>query len=120
MDANTIIAAKAGVMDFTKALCNVMALSGIRVNCIVPGVIETDMNEELSDYDRQLIGEQTSLGTIGLPDHIAQAALFLAQNQFIAGEILNVNGLDDYTAGELDEGIGDVGWLPLGNPEPLT
>ncbi len=78
------------------------------------------MNEELSDYDRQLIGEQTSLGTIGLPDHIAQAALFLAQNQFIAGEILNVNGLDDYTAGELDEGIGDVGWLPLGNPEPLT
>ncbi|HHY62423.1 MAG: 3-oxoacyl-ACP reductase FabG [Bacillota bacterium] len=85
-------AAKAGVIGFTKALAKEMAPSGIRVNCIAPGVIETDMNKELSDYDRQLIKEQTPLGTIGLPDHIAQAALFLAENQFITGEILNVNG----------------------------
>lgn len=85
-------AAKAGVIGFTKALAKEMAPSGIRVNCIAPGVIETDMSKELSDYDRQLIKEQTPLGTIGLPDHIAQAALFLAENQFITGEILNVNG----------------------------
>ena len=92
MDADTIIAAKARVIDSTKALAKEMAPSRIRVNCIAPGVIETDMNKELSDYDRQLIKEQTPLGTIGLPDHIAQAALFLAENQFITGEILNVNG----------------------------
>ncbi|HAI86014.1 MAG TPA: 3-oxoacyl-ACP reductase [Firmicutes bacterium] len=85
-------AAKAGVIGFTKALAKEMAPSGIRVNCIAPGVIETDMNRDLSGSDRQLIIEQTPLGMIGLPDHIAQAALFLAENQFVTGETLNVNG----------------------------
>lgn len=85
-------AAKAGVIGFTKALAKEMAPSGIRVNCIAPGVIDTDMNRDLSGSDRQLIIEQTPLGMIGLPDHIARAALFLAENEFITGEVLNVNG----------------------------
>ena len=80
------------MIGFTKALAKEMAPSGIRVNCIAPGVIETDMNRDLSGSDRQLIIEQTPLGMIGLPDHIAQAALFLAENQFVTGETLNVNG----------------------------
>ncbi len=84
--------AKAGMIGFTKALAKEMAPSGIRVNCVAPGVIETDMNKDFSDSDRQLIKDQTPLGRIGLPEHIARAALFLAEDEFITGEVLNVNG----------------------------
>lgn len=85
-------AAKAGMIGFTKALAKEMAPSGIRVNCIAPGVIETDMNKDLSNSDRQLIIEQTPLGMIGLPNHIARAVLFFVEDEFITGEILNING----------------------------
>lgn len=85
-------AAKAGIIGFTKALAKEMAPSGIRVNCIAPGVIDTDMNSDLSEADRQLLKEQTPLGMIGLPAHIGRAALFLVENEFVTGEILNING----------------------------
>jgi len=85
-------AAKAGMIGFTKALAKEMAPSGIQVNCIAPGVIDTDMNRDLSESDLQRIKEQTPIGTIGLPEHIAEAALFLVKNDFITGEVLNING----------------------------
>ena len=85
-------AAKAGMIGFTKALAKELAPSGIRVNCIAPGVIDTGMNNELHDADLEQLKEQTPLGTIGQPDHVVQAAFFLAENEFITGEILNING----------------------------
>ena len=85
-------AAKAGVIGFTKALAKEMAPSGIQVNCIAPGVINTDMLKGLSEADRLFLKEQTPMGTIGLPEDVAKTALFLTENEFITGEVLNVNG----------------------------
>jgi 3-oxoacyl-[acyl-carrier protein] reductase len=85
-------AAKAGIIGFTKALAKEMAPSGIQVNCIAPGVIDTDMNKDLSECDRRLVIEQIPMGIIGLPEHIAKAVMFLAEDEFITGEVLNING----------------------------
>lgn len=85
-------ASKAGMIGLTKALAKELGPSGIRVNCIAPGVIETDMNNDLTGEDRELIIKQTPLEMIGDSEHIAQAALFLVKNEFITGEILNING----------------------------
>lgn len=85
-------AAKAGLIGLTKALAKELGPSGIRVNCIAPGIIDTDMTRALSDTERQALIEATPLGQTGLPRDIARAALFLAANDFITGEVLNVNG----------------------------
>lgn len=85
-------AAKAGIIGFTKALAKEMAPLGIQVNCIAPGVIETDMIADLGAADRAVVIEETPLGSIGLPADIAKTALFLAEDAFITGEVLNVNG----------------------------
>ncbi len=87
-------AAKAGIIGLTKALAMEEGLSGITVNCIAPGVIMTDMNSHLSDDDIIALKNDTPTGTIGTPDDIAQAALFLANENasFITGQVLGVNG----------------------------
>jgi len=85
-------AAKAGVIGLTKALAKELGPSGICVSCIAPGVIETDMTSDLSSDDKNALIEQTPAGRIGLPGDIAGAALFLAENSFITGEVINVNG----------------------------
>ena len=85
-------AAKAGVIGLTKALAKELGPSGICVNCIAPGVIKTDMTSDLSSDDKNALIEQTPAGRIGLPGDIAGAALFLAENSFITGEVINVNG----------------------------
>lgn len=86
--------AKAGVIGLTKALAKEVAPSGIRVNCIAPGVIMTDM---MSSFDEQVINElkeETPLQKLGTPKNIADAAVFLASSkaEFITGQILGVNG----------------------------
>ena len=87
-------AAKAGVIGFTKALAKEVGPSGIRVNCVAPGVIDTDMNRELSADDRSALREETPLEAIGRPEDAAQAVSFLLSERasFITGEVLNVNG----------------------------
>lgn len=87
-------AAKAGVIGLTKALAKEVGLSGIRVNCICPGVVMTDM---MKDFDAQTIGslkEETPLNALGTPKDIADAAVFLCSSKakFITGQILGVNG----------------------------
>ena len=87
-------ASKAGVIGLTKALAKEVAPSGIRVNCIAPGVIMTDM---MSGYDDETIEElkvETPLQRLGTPEDIASAALFLASDEasFITGQSLGVNG----------------------------
>ena len=85
-------AAKAGVIGLTQALAMEEGPSGIRVNCIAPGVIDTPMNSRLSEAELAALAEETPLGRLGLPEEVAQAAVLLAENQFITGQTLGVNG----------------------------
>lgn len=85
-------AAKAGVIGLTKALAREEGPSGIRVNCISPGLIESGMNARLSAVDQAAFADETSLGRAGLPEEVAHAAVFLAENPYITGEILRIDG----------------------------
>ncbi len=87
-------ASKGAVIALSKALAQELAPSGIRVNCVAPGVIDTDMIANLSPSDRLELAVQTPLGRIGTPDEIAQAVSFLLGDQarFITGQVLGVNG----------------------------
>lgn len=87
-------ATKAALIGMTKALAKEVGPSGITVNCIAPGVIDTDMNAALSDDDLSVLKDETPLMRIGTPREVAAAALFLAGDDaaFITGAVLNVNG----------------------------
>lgn len=87
-------AAKAGVIGMTKALAKEVGLSGIRVNCIAPGVIMTDMMKGFDEEALAELREETPLGKLGTPAEIAEAAAFLCSEKanFITGQILGVNG----------------------------
>ena len=85
---------KAALIGMTKALAKELGPSGITVNAIAPGVIDTDMNRQLSEEDMNALADETPLMRIGSPIDVARAALFLASDSadFITGEILNVSG----------------------------
>lgn len=85
-------AAKGAVISMTKALAKELAPSGIRVNAVSPGVIDTDMNAHLTEDDKNALCEETPLGRIGKPEEVAQALLYLAEAEFVTGQILSVNG----------------------------
>ena len=87
-------ASKAGLIGFTKALAKELAPSGIRVNCISPGVIDTDMNSELSSTDIKKLIDEIPLNRIGTPDDIAKAVKFLISDnaKYITGQIIGING----------------------------
>ena len=76
----------------TKALAKELAPSGIRVNCLCPGVIETDMVSHLGNEALQALAEETPLGRLGTADEVAQAMLYLSNASFVTGQILGVNG----------------------------
>lgn len=87
-------ATKAALIGFTKALAQEVAPSGIRVNCIAPGVIRTNMLNGYDAQTMQTLAEETPLGRLGTPEDIAAAAAFLCSEQaaFITGQVLGVNG----------------------------
>lgn len=85
-------ASKAAVIGLTKALAKEVGPSGVRVNCVSPGVISTPMNSDLTEEDILSLREETPLLRIGTPEEIAQAVLFLTENTFITGQVLGVNG----------------------------
>ena len=87
-------ASKAGLIGLTKALAKEVAPSNIRVNCITPGAIDTDMNSHLSVEDIEQIKNETPLGRLGTCEDIVNAMLFLADDgaSFITGQVLGVNG----------------------------
>lgn len=87
-------AAKAGVIGLTKALSKELAPSNIRVNCICPGVISTDMMKDFSEEDIAALCEETPMGRLGSPKEIADAVSFMCSDRatFITGQILGVNG----------------------------
>lgn len=87
-------ATKAALIGFTKALAKEVGPSGITVNAIAPGFIDTDMNSSLDGDTRAAIIDETPIGRVGEPCDVASAALFLASDaaSFITGEIMNLSG----------------------------
>lgn len=87
-------AAKAGIIGLTQALAKELGPSGIRVNCVAPGVIATEMNGHLTREDLTALEDETPLGRIGKPEEVAKAIQFLAgeESSFITGQVLRVDG----------------------------
>ena len=87
-------AAKAGVIGLTKALAKEVGPSGVTVNCVAPGVIETEMNGLLSQETKDALAEETPLERMGTPRDVAEAIWFLASEagSFFTGQVLAPNG----------------------------
>ena len=87
-------ATKAAVIGLTKALAKELGPSGIRVNCVAPGVVETEMTAALPASDFAALQAETPLGMIGLPDDVAQLVAFLVSERarFITGQVISPNG----------------------------
>lgn len=86
-------AAKAGVIGFTKALAAEVASAGIRVNCIAPGAVDTEMNRKLGEETIASVCEETPLGRLGTPEEIAKSIFFLAEEAgFATGQVFSPNG----------------------------
>ncbi|MBQ2672189.1 MAG: glucose 1-dehydrogenase [Clostridia bacterium] len=87
-------ASKAAVIGFTKALAKEVGPSGINVNCVAPGVIDTDMNKNLSKEDIKKLIDNTPLMRLGTPEDIANVTAFLCSEEanFITGQVINSDG----------------------------
>ena len=87
-------AAKAGVIGLTQALARELGPSGITVNCVAPGVIDTQMNAHLGAGALQELADETPLGRLGTPEDVANTLLFLASPQaaFLTGQVVGVDG----------------------------
>lgn len=85
-------AAKSGVNGLTKALAKELGLSNIRVNAIAPGVIDTDMNKELSDETIDMLKEEIPLNKIGKPEDVCKCINWLIEDEFTTGQIISING----------------------------
>lgn len=87
-------ASKAGVIGLTKALAREVGPSGIRVNCVSPGLIDTDMNRSVDAAALSEIEAETPLCRMGTPDEVARVIKFLASEDasYITGQIVGVNG----------------------------
>lgn len=87
-------ASKAALIGLTKALAKEVGPSGIRINCVSPGVIRTPMTAPLGAETLDALADETPLCRIGTPEEVAAAVTFLAGNEasFITGQVLGVNG----------------------------
>ena len=85
-------ATKGAVIALTKALAKELGPSGIRVNCVAPGVILTDMCAEVEPEILAQMAEEAPVGRNGTPMDVAKAMAYLADSEFITGHILSVNG----------------------------
>ncbi|MDD6160245.1 MAG: 3-oxoacyl-ACP reductase FabG [Oscillospiraceae bacterium] len=87
-------ATKGAVIAYTKALAKEVGPSGIRVNCVAPGVIATGMNAHLSREELAALADETPLGRLGTPEEVARAIAFLAGEEasFLTGQVVSPNG----------------------------
>ena len=86
--------AKAGMIGFTKALAKELGPSGIQVNCLAPGIIDTEMNKGLVEAEKNQLMEETPLLRFGKPEEIANLTFYLASPEadFITGQVISPNG----------------------------
>ena len=84
--------AKAGLIGFTKSLAKELGPSNIQVNSIAPGIIDTDMNKFLSEKEKKQIEQEIPLEHIGKTEDVAETVLFLANSDYITGQVIQVNG----------------------------
>ena len=86
--------AKAGVIGLTKALAKELGPSGITVNCVAPGVIDTDMMASFTDEDRAALAEETPVERLGTVEDVARSIVFLCDENagYITGQVIGVNG----------------------------
>ena len=87
-------ASKGAVISFTKALAKEVGPSGIRVNCVAPGVIDTRMNGSLDSGTIKMLADEAALCRIGEPEEVAESVFYLATGgaSFVTGAVLDVNG----------------------------
>lgn len=87
-------ATKGGLIAFTKALAKEVAKSGITVNAVAPGAIETDMLAPLSNDDRRILEDDTPVGRLGHPEDVSHSVLFLASPSasYMTGQVISPNG----------------------------
>ena len=85
-------ASKAAIDGLTKALAKEMGPSNIRVNSIAPGIIETEMNKDLSEEELQEIINQIPLGRIAKPEEIAKSIKWLIEDNYVTGQVISIDG----------------------------
>ncbi|MCD8285731.1 MAG: glucose 1-dehydrogenase [Clostridia bacterium] len=85
-------ATKGAVIAFTQGLSKELAPSNIRVNCVSPGVIDTDMNSDLTPTEMEDLIQSVPLGRIGQPEDVGQAVLYLAEAEYVTGVNIPVGG----------------------------
>lgn len=85
-------AAKAGMIGFTKSLALETAKSGITVNAVCPGYIETEMTQEIPEKIMEQLVEKIPMQRLGTTNEVAEAVLFLINSNYITGQCINVNG----------------------------
>ena len=87
-------ASKAGLIGMSKSLALEYGKKNIKINCVSPGFIESEMTEKISDNFKKILQDKISLERFGLPEDVANAVLFLSSNlsDYITGETIHVNG----------------------------
>lgn len=85
-------AAKAALIGMTRALAKEVGPSGIRVNCVSPGVIDTPMMAGFTEEDKKALAEETPLGRLGTPRDVADAVFYAATAEFLTGQVIAPNG----------------------------
>ena len=87
-------ATKAGLRGLTMALAKELGPSGITVNCVEPGVIATEMNQDLSEEDLRALCDETPVGRLGTPEEVAALVAFLASEEagFLTGQCIGIDG----------------------------
>ena len=83
---------KHAIIGLTRSLSAELSLSGIRVNCVAPGVIDTDMVQVLGQETLEELAREIPLGRLGKPEEIAQMVLAVAENPYITGQVITVDG----------------------------